>query len=326
MKLKKEIGSFLELSFLSGLEYYKGNHVARLNSARAGIYHAVRMLNCHTVYLPYYQCETVREFLLKKGIKIHYYYIDRDFNPQIVSCCRDTAIVLVNYFGIMSHTRMSDLASKHQNVIIDNSQAFFAPAIKSCINVYSARKFIGVPDGAYVVGDGVDEYIGEYEQDYSSDTSLFLLQRIEYGCEGKAYQNREINEERINHSDIKRMSRLTYTILDGTDYEYIKHKRQENFEIASNLFAGINRINPKIYYANNCIPMVYPLVVEKDKMVANLIENKIFQGHWWSYLLDEVKPDSFEYYMANYMIPITIDQRYDENAMKDMFNIINKDL
>lgn len=326
MEIKKEIGSFLELSFLRGLEYYRGNDIARLNSGRAGIYHALRILNCHTVFLPYYQCETVREFLLKKGITIHYYYMDRDFNPQVLSCPRDAAIVLVNYFGIMDYTRMSDLASKYQNVIIDNSQAFFAPATRGCMNVYSARKFIGVPDGAYVLGEHADEYIGEYEEDYSSDTSLFLLQRIEYGCEGKAYQNREINEERIRHSDIKRMSKLTRAILDGTGYENIKDKRQENFKIASSLFASINRINPEKYYGNNCIPMVYPLVVENEKILPNLIKNKIFQGHWWSYLLNEVKPDSFESYMARYMIPITIDQRYGENEIKDIFNIIKKDL
>lgn len=326
MEVKKEIGSFLELSFLKGLEYYKGNHVVRLNSGRAGIYHAVRILNCHTVFLPYYQCETVREFLLKKGIKIQYYHIDKNFNPQILSCPKDTAIVLVNYFGIMSYARMSSLSLKYQNAIIDNSQAFFALPIEGCMNVYSARKFIGVPDGAYVLGDRVNEYMKEYEQDYSSDTSLFLLQRIEYGCEGKAYENRKINEERINHSDIKRMSKLTHTILDGTDYEYIKGKRQENFETANRLFAGINRMNPKVYYSNNCIPMVYPLVVEDEKVLQNLNINKIFQGRWWNYLLDEVESDSFEYYMTKYMIPITIDQRYDESTMKDIFNIINKDL
>ena len=39
-----EIGSFLELQFEKGKEYYSGNtNIARLNSGRVAIYHAVRM-------------------------------------------------------------------------------------------------------------------------------------------------------------------------------------------------------------------------------------------------------------------------------------------
>lgn len=325
MEDRKEIGSFLELNFLSGLEYYYGNDVARLNSGRAAIYHALRILNLETIYLPYYQCDAVRDFLLKKEVKVKYYHCDKDFNP-LLKPCKGTAILLVNYFGIMSTARMSSLASKYQNVIIDNSQAFFATPIDNCMNVYSARKFIGVPDGAYLLGNHVNNYLEEYEQDYSSDTSLFLLQRIEYGCEGKSYETREMNEDRINNSDVMKMSKLTYSILDGTDYHFIKQKRKENFEIACNLFNGINKLNPKIYYANDCVPMVYPLVIENDKVLPQLIKNKIFQGHWWSYLLEEVNTDCFEYYLSKNMIPITIDQRYGEKEIKYVYNLISKEL
>jgi len=324
-----EIGSFLELAFQRGLEYYTSisvahnNSIARLNSGRAAIYHATRVLHCDTVYLPYYQCETVRIFLIKKGIKVLYYSIDIEFESQINPCTRNTAIVLVNYFGIMSYARMSQLAARYQNVIIDHSQAFFAQPIANCMNVYSVRKFIGTADGAYVIGNHANQYLEEYEQDYSSDTSLFLLQRIEYGCEGKAYQTRKANEDRINDSEIKKMSTLTHTILDGTDYDFIKKKRKENFDIASALFDSINKINPQIYYSEDCVPMVYPLVIEVEGLLERLIEHKIFQGHWWSYVLSEVAPDSFEYSLSSYLIPITIDQRYGEEEIKYIYNIIN---
>lgn len=326
MEDKMEIGSFLELNFSSGREYYYGKNVARFNSGRAAIYHALRILNLDIIYLPYYQCETVRDFLLKRGVKINYYYCDREFNPLIKNYTNNTAILLVNYFGIMCSARMRSLASRYENVIIDNSQAFFAPPIDNCLNVYSARKFIGVSDGAYLVGSYVNNYVEEYEQDYSSDTSLFLLQRIEYGCEGKAYENKKTNDERIDNSSIKKMSKLTHTILDGTDYNFIKRKRKENFEIACTLFNNINKINTRKFYDNDCVPMVYPLVIEDEKILPKLIENKVFQGHWWSYILDEVNPESFEYYLSENMIPITIDQRYGEKEIKHVFNLLNIDV
>lgn len=312
-----EIGSFIELAFQKGKEYYKETkNIARLNTGRAGIYHASRVWGCDTVYLPIYQCETVREFLLKKGVTVKYYGIDREFNPQIENIDSNSCIVIVNYFGIMSKERMGELSCKYKRVIIDNSQAFFAEPIQDVMNVYSARKFIGVPDGSYVIGKDAHRHVSDYEKGFSSDTSLFLLQRIEYGCEGKTYSNRSLNEERIDKEDIMKMSKLTRVILDGTDYEENKAKRRDNFECACQLFDDINKLNVKQYYNETCVPMVYPLVVEDEKLIYKLLEAKHFQGRWWNYILSETYEGTFEYWLSKYMIPITIDQRYGETELK----------
>lgn len=314
--MNREIGSFIELAFASGKEYYgQDKNIARLNSGRAGIYHAARLWNCKTVYLPIYQCETVREFLMRKGVVVKYYSMDKAFTPLIESIEDEACIVLVNYFGIMSTNRMKQLVAKFNKVIVDNSQAFFAEPLDDAYSVYSARKFAGVPDGAYVIGQGAEQFVGEYEQGYSSDTSLFMLQRIEYGCEGKTYQNRTINEERIDEEDIKQMSKLTRTILDSCDYEENRRKRIENFKIADVLFGDINCFDVHKYYDNTCVPMVYPLVVEDDSLFEKLLKGKHFQGHWWNYILSEAEDSSFEYWLSRYMIPITIDQRYGEEDL-----------
>lgn len=318
-----EIGSFIELQFPKGMEYYSGDqNIARLNSGRAAIYHAARVFNCDTVWLPYYQCDTVREFLKRKGINIKYYNIDSGFEPKEIKQNDNEAVVFVNYYGVMSQTRMKALSLCYKNVIIDNSQAFFCEPINGCMNVYSARKFVGVPDGAYVVGKGAEKYTDAYKKCYSSDTASFLLLRHEYGCEGKTYDSRMINEHRIDKEDIMQMSGLTRSILDGTDYEYIKTKRKDNFRIACELFNPVNCIDPKRYVDEETIPMVYPLVIENDDLLKKLLEHKHFQGHWWSYLLNEVEKDSFEYWLSRYIIPITIDQRYGVNELNYIKGLI----
>lgn len=318
-----EIGSFIELQFNKGQEFYKGDiDVARLNNGRAAIYHAFRLTNCDSIWLPVYQCDTVRDFLKRKKVNIKYYHIDKHFNPIDVDQESNDAILLVNYFGVMSNLRMKELASRFANVIIDNSQAFFCEPIKNCLNVYSCRKFVGVPDGAYVIGKNAHLFIDEYKQGFSSDTSLFLLQRIEYGCEGRSYESRSFNEHRIDLEDVSKMSKLTRTILDGTDYKFIKDKRKENFQLACKLFGDINKINPLEYYDKETIPMVYPLVVEDDELLNKLQKAKHFQGHWWSYLLDETKESDFENWISRYVIPITIDQRYGEEELKYINSII----
>ena len=306
-----EIGSFIDLQLPADREFFRGNqNIARLNSGRAAIWHAFRLTGCKAIWLPYYQCDTVREFLNRKNCNIKYYHQDEFFVPIDLNPQKDEAVLLVNYYGVMSKKRMESLARKYANPIIDNSQGFFAEPIDWAYNVYSARKFVGVPDGAYVIGKGAERYAEEYPQGYSSDTALFLLQRCEYGCEGKTYQSRMLNEHRIDSEDIMKMSELTRKLLNGTDYDYIQRKRRENFETAHELFREINILDAKRYYDSTCVPMVYPLVVEDDRLLQRLLDAKHFQGHWWSYLLDESAADSFEYWISRYIVPITIDQRY----------------
>ena len=322
-KGKMEIGSFIELQFQNGKEFYsQGKNIARLNTGRAAIWHAFRVTGCDVIWIPYYQCDTVREFLIRKKVSVKFYSIDRELNPIDLQPNENEAVLLVNYFGIMSSERMEKLARPYEHAIIDNSQAFFSPPIDSCMNVYSCRKFIGVPDGAYVIGEKADKYVNEYAKSYSSDTSLFLLQRIEYGCEGKAYRSRQINEKRIDTEDCKIMSKLTQTILDGTNYDFIKLKRKENFEIARKYFDEVNCLDVGKYYAKDAIPMVYPLVIENDGLLDRLQEAKHFQGHWWSYLLDEMPESSVEYWISRYIIPITIDQRYGKDELLYLRGII----
>lgn len=312
-----EIGSFIELQLPKGREYYHGeSDMARLNTGRSALWHAFRLTNAKAIWIPYYQCDSVRNTFLKNGVEVNYYHIDCNWLPIDLKPEDDDAVMLVNYYGVMSSQHMQEIAKSCKHPIIDNSQAFFSEPIANALNVYSCRKFVGVPDGAYVIGKDAQTFTHEYPQSFSSDTANFLLMRIEYGCEGKGYEARSINEHRIDSEGCMRMSKLTHTILDGTDYEYIKKKRRENFSTADKLFGSINRINPLQYYDDNTVPMVYPLVVEDDSLIERLFKAKHFQGHWWSYICKEQPEDSFEHWISRYVIPITIDQRYGQKELE----------
>lgn len=323
----KEIGSFIELELPKGRELYAGDKdVARLNTGRAAIWHAFRVTGAKTIWIPYYQCETVRDFLMKKGCAIKYYHQDKNFNPIDLHPLDDEAVLLVNYYGVMSYDRMKNLSKGYNHVIIDNCQAFFCPPILDALTVYSARKFVGVADGSYVIGNNADKYVKEYPQCYSSDTAVFLLKRIEYGCEGKGYEARTINEERVDTEDIMKMSVLTRAMLDGADYEFNKVRRKENYRLACELYAGVNAIDPTRFYDKETVPMVYPLVVEDDNLLDSLLAVKHFQGHWWKYITKELSEDTYEHWLSRYVIPITIDQRYDESDIKYIYTIVEKSI
>lgn len=318
-----EIGSFLELQLPRGRELYnQSTNIARLNTGRMGIWHAFRITGCRRIWIPIYQCDSIRETLINKGVHICYYHLDTDFNPIDIEAKDDDAVLLVNYYGIMSSKRMAELAKPYKNVIIDCAQAFFCHPLADALMVYSCRKFVGVPDGAYVVGKGAHKYVDEYPQCYSSDTAGFLLKRIEYGCEGKGYESRSINEHRIDTEDCMKMSKLTRTLMDAEDYEFNKKKRKENFAYTHQCLGVINRIDPTKYMDDETIPMVYPLVVEEDECIQRLYAAKHFQGHWWSYICEEQPVDSFEYWISRYVIPVTIDQRYGKDEIDYLVNVI----
>jgi hypothetical protein len=324
--MNKEIGSFIELDIFGGTEYYSGNNVLALNTARAAIYHACKVPNTKTIHLPFYLCPSVKKFLQRKEIEIKFYNINSNFEPVNVHQEDNESILIVNYFGIISPVQLQSVALTYKNVIIDNSQSFFLSPIENCYNVYSPRKFFGVPDGAYLIGNNASIGIDEYEQDFSSDTSIFLLKRIEYGSSA-VYAERMKNEERLDNLDIKLMSKLTSSLLKGIDYKYIKGKRIENFQTAHDLFKDINLLDFDSIDFEKINPMVYPLMIEDAELVQKLNEISIYTGRWWNDVLNFVPENSFEAGLSKYMLPIPIDQRYGQDELayinKQIRNILS---
>jgi len=326
--MELEIGGYKELDLRKGLEYYSGDNVCRLNSGRAGIYYAIKKYNCSKALIPFYECSTVREFLAKKCVRIEYYHIDKYFNPIIDKAIdSDTALIVVNYFGLFSKEKIESLSYISPNIIVDNSQGFFSTPIENVYNVYSPRKFFGVPDGAYVIGNNACKGAEEYDQDISSGTSSFLLRRIETGANNNYAYYLE-NERRIDQSDIKRMSKLTSSLLDSIDYKEYLTKRRQNFKTSKELFSSLNQMDCSLVenVEEDAAPIAYPLLVRNDKLRSFLKEKHIYVGQWWRYLVDEMDVSSIESYYSRYLFPIPIDHRYGENELLYIYEIIRESL
>ncbi|MBP3819509.1 MAG: hypothetical protein J6H31_14540 [Butyrivibrio sp.] len=323
-----EIGSFIEFDFKKKSELYNENqfginNIGRVNSCRAAIKHAIKLYGVDSVYLPRYECDTViKEILRDNDYKISYYSLNNDLSPILQKQDENSAIVIVNYFGIFSNECLKKISTQYRNVIIDNAQAFYSPPVENCYNCYSPRKFLGVPDGGYIIGPNAKKGIDYYEQDFSSDTAIFLLQRIEYGCSGIAYHNKKLNDDRIDKAGQKQMSVLTQTILSSLPYHDYISIRRNNFKYAQELFNPINELMISKFLDDSCVPYVYPLLLKKDGIIEAFHDNNIFQGHWWEYLVELTSKDTIENDLSRYIIPITIDQRYDYNDIKKQYDIV----
>lgn len=307
----KEYGGYLPLELKRGKAYYDfdSGKIIKTNSGLTAMYCALKCIKPRRVHIPYFICPTVDMLISSTGYEIVQYNIDKNFRPINLTCSNDECVILVNYFGLNT-----DMINRNypyfNNVIIDNTQAFFAdPVFKEKVyNVYSCRKFIGASDGGYLIGTDLPE-LG-LEQDYSSKRSSFLLMQYEYGTNG-AYSESIENYKQIKESR-KGMSPLTERILESVDYSFVKKARQKNFIEISKYLNSYNEL--KIDLSENDVPYSYPFMVRKD-IRSKLVKQKIYIPWIWKEKIADTSLKTLESDFSKYILHLPIDQRYDPGDM-----------
>lgn len=313
------IGGYFELELRKGEHYHK--NAIRLNTASNCFEYVLRARNYAKVYIPYYTCEVMLELIRKLQIKHEFYHINEQLEPaSLPKLNANEAFLYTNYFGLKQEC-VKRLAMEYgKQLIVDNAQAFYAKHIDGIDTFYSARKFFGVPDGAYLYSDKPLQQ--EFEQDCSYDRMAHLLKRIDLGPE-TGYQDFRTNEELLCNQEIKRMSRLTEAFLCGIDYESAKRKRRENYAFLENALKDSNLIHLKM--DDEDVPMVFPYLVENgESLKKKLIENKIFVATYWPNVKEYCCEDLLEYWLMDRLVPMPIDQRYGMNEMNRTIETIKK--
>jgi len=311
------IGGYFELELKKGTEYHqKAKH---LNAARNAFEYVLRCKKIKRVFVPRYMCNSMLQPLERLGISYAFYDLDKKLRPIIDnSDDQDKAVLVVNYFGILNNT-IREIVSKNPSSIVDNSQAFFSKPISGIDTIYSPRKFFGVPDGAYLYSDySIDV---ELQQDISHNHCDFLLQRIDLSPED-GYSSFLGNEERLDNNPIRRMSKLTQTLLSSIDYEFARKRRNENFFFLHENLRDKNELTALI--ESNAIdgPMVYPFMTRDPSLREKLHKNRIYVATYWNDVFERTDENSLEWQLAKYMIPLPIDQRYVLSDLSSVFDLI----
>lgn len=316
----KEIGGYFELELEKKNEYHKG--ALKLNSARFCIKEILKHTNCVALHLPYYICDSVVEQCIELNIEIKFYNINEDFLPESKIVLKDKEYLLyVNYFGVNDHN-VKKLIDCYENIIIDNTQAFFYKDIdRSIYYVYSPRKFFGVSDGGYLYGDLELENTLIFDE--SHNRAGYLLKRIEKGA-GEAYNLFKDNEIYLDHCSTMKMSKLTERVLQSIDYDKVKSIRNHNFNYIHEKLYTINRL--RIHSTKVHGPMVYPLLIENESIKAELIKHKIYIPTYWQEVLTRDNINEFEEKLVKYLLPIPIDQRYTTEHMDYIVSLVRRNV
>lgn len=308
----KEIGGYIQLDDYTLPMLHEG--AVALNCGRNCLAYLIRARKIKKILLPYFLCDSVRNLCSKEGSQIAYYHIDEQFMPVDISIDADEWLYVVNFYGQLTAEQIRALVNKYERVVIDNAQAYFDMPIHGVDTLYTCRKYFGVPDGAFLYTDAV--WNEEIPMDESFERMRFLLGRYERSA-SELYNEYTANNRLFADEPLKRMSKLTYNLLHGIDYEKVKQKRTENYMYLKTALDKINLLKLK----NIEGAFAYPLLLSNGAEVRkNLIGKKIYVPTLWPNVLQDASAGTLEYSLAENILPLPVDQRYN---IDDMIYIIN---
>ena len=319
------IGGYFSLELNDGRERHHG--ALHLNAGRYALEYILKARKYSKVFLPYYICDSVLQPFKRLGIAYEFYHINEQLEPAVeLHPKHDEAVLYVNYFGLKN--RLADsFCYAYRNTILDHTQAFYSERGNKydddtiqCDTFYSCRKYFGAPDGAYLSTNCLlDE---ELQQDESFERMTFLTKRIDRSPQ-EGYADFHANDQLLSTVGLRRMSKLTEAIMQGIDYSAKANRRINNFHILDKALRDTNRF--KWAMDSGTTPLVYPYYVEDGAALRQyLINHQVFCARYWPNVLEWCQPTDWEYQLAENLVCIPIDQRYDEQGMKIILTTIDK--
>lgn len=320
---RKEYGGYLplELPFEIG-EFYRSSDTLKVlpvSSGRAGFYFAAIDSGAKKVYLPFFTCLDTETPFQRLGVEVVKYQIDEEFLPINLGVEDDSVVLWTNYYGNASEKQIATVTNRYKNLIIDNCHAFFSPPIASAYNIYSARKFFGVSDGGYLISGSLGAL--SVQEGFSFGHVEHLAKQIDVGTHG-AYPEHLSNEVRLE-ADYSSMSKFTQRVLGSVNYDQVFRRRRSNFILLHSLLSEENDFPINLASETH---MYYPFKNASPNLREKLIEQRIYTPYWWRHVLGEVPENSVEEVFSRETVLLPIDQRYSDQDMKQISQIVKSAL
>lgn len=279
------------------------------NSGRSALRYIVRQLGIKSIHVPYYTCPVVWHALEAEGCKLEFYEIGLDFKPKKFFAKQDF-VLYTNYFGCCGGI-VDELVDDYPNLIVDCAQAYYAKP-KGRASFSSPRKFFGLPDGG--VAYGVD--LAPNDDMYPLDDSRWRMIHLDLRSRGeiaKGYREYQKAEAFLDTAKIMRMSPETRKMLCHVEKERYREIRLRNFERLDAMLHTKCHIHRSI----DDVAMVYPYITDDSTLRTRLIQQKIFVATYWPGLFGCND-------LQERIVPLPIDQRYDENDMKRIVEVMTR--
>lgn len=293
--------------------------------------------------LPSFTCNTVIEPFLKSGYVVIYYPIEKDLRTTSdvilqTAIENDASIVLFHrYFGFDTLDgqvdKMCEILHEHGKYTIEDcTQCLYSDIHRSKCDfaVGSIRKWTGTPDGGFALcGEG--EFFGKPQK---TDVNLEKAKvEASYAKYHYLYDHKGDKSEMLamyrhaedildNQTEIYAISTTSVKVQSNLNIDNLKTKRRENFKLLGKIINS--RVKTIFCLKNQEVPLYFPIIVDdRSALQKHLVDNAIYAPVVWP--KDDQQPMQCESaeYLYKHLLCIPIDQRYDQDDMRRIANVID---
>lgn len=353
--MKKEIGSIFPLSD-SDLRQAKASLLElpeeRLyySLCREALYDIAKslMVSNGTVLIPAYTCQTVITPFEEAGWRCEYYSIHKNLRINTESLIdsenkyNPSIIVVHPYYGMdFSDAEVSTLTKLKEEgieIVLDLTQCIFSLKQYSFASfvVASYRKWMPVPDGGYLINHcnrvSISQPLHENAEFTEREVAAMYLRGQYFGNGEQRTKAISIRlskaADHIAESNIAphRMSQVAYYFLQRENMVNNQKKRFENYAFLDNNIRETERVSKVCKDTNEVTsaPLYFTIYVEdRSALQCLLAQNAIYAPVLWPVEDERVLIDDHVKYIFSHLLAIPCDQRYDENDMQRVAEIIN---
>ncbi|MFT7676999.1 MAG: hypothetical protein ACI8QC_000976 [Planctomycetota bacterium] len=318
----KPIGGFFELEFeAAGTPVHP--RASALSTGRSCLYAIVEYLKPKRCYLPHYTCNATLDPFHELGVEVLFYELDAELRPRnIPQLAAGDCFLLTNYWGLQRELCAELSARLGQQLIVDDTHDFHAEGpYPTSWSFTSARKYFGVPDGAFLyIPDGVSE-----DQVVPADTPSFENISVRHAASRSAgLQQLAFREyqayERSLPCGLYRISHYSRAMLAKLNLGAAQERRRENFLQMAQALGEYNTLNMPA--SEDASPFVYPFLPAQTLKKSEYYSQRIFVPTYWPDVLQRsgVTCETALAVTAN-LIPFPIDHRYGPNDMQRMVDL-----
>lgn len=353
--MKKEIGSIFPLPnvVISQAEseqlQYTGNriHYSLCREALCDIAHALDKTG-KKVLIPAYTCQTVITPFEETGWQCEYYSIKRNLRIDLRSL--ENAIVKNNpsilvvhpYFGMDLNEEeiiiLNGIKEKGVTIVLDLTQCLFSTKRYpfATFIVASYRKWMPIPDGGYLINN--TDYIHITQPDTENkefterEIAAMYLRSQYFGNEEQRTKAISIrlskSADHIADSNIAphKMSQVAYNLLAKEDLEKNQRSRFDNYTYLFNNIQECEKITKVCKNMSDVTtaPLYFTIFVQNRPALQSILaQDSIYAPVIWPVEDESVLIDDEVRYIYEHILAIPCDQRYDENDMCRVVEVIN---
>ena len=333
--------------------FQKFGHCTWLRSGREALHLVAINLNVNhnhndgrpTILMPAYCCHSMVDPFEKAGWKVVYYRLnedltaDLDYLTQLLVTVRPTAALTMNFYGSASTLdAVSVIKCGFPECISieDFSHCTFSLADihNPQVDYYvtSIRKSIGVCDGAVIISHkALDEkWVEVGETEFVSARRDCQKLKTQYTYSQSADKKniffpelRRQEGELDNFSGVHRISKTGEAMLKTVNGEIISFARQSNMKHLWELLNGKVEMVPGLEKSFDSAPFSLPILVEnRDEIQKKLAKRGVYAPVLWPICAEARAVCPVSAKMADEMLSIPMDQRYNYDDIENIAKIV----